>query len=60
MRELPPVCAPGQPYPYPFRERGAMQAPEERFELDGVTTRVFTWTYGGGWNRRDARVRRCV
>lgn len=57
MRELPPVSAPGQPYPYPFRERGAMQAPEERFELDGVTTRVFMWTYGGGWNRRDARVR---
>jgi len=57
MRELPPVSVPGQPYPHPYRERGAMQAPEERFEIDGATTRVFSWTYGGGWNRRDASVR---
>lgn len=57
MRELPPVSAPGQPYPDPFRERGAMAAPEERFEIDGATTRVFRWKYEGGWHRRDASVR---
>lgn len=34
-----------------------MSAPEERFEIDGTTTRVIRWSYGGGWTRRDARTR---
>ncbi|MBS2014211.1 MAG: hypothetical protein JST00_15085 [Deltaproteobacteria bacterium] len=55
---LPPVSCPGQPYPHPYRERGAMaSALEERFEIDGTTTRVIRWTYGGGWNRREPKVR---
>lgn len=57
MRELPPVSVPGQPYPHPYRERGGLQGPEERFEIDGATTRVIRWEYGGGWHRRDARAR---
>jgi hypothetical protein len=53
----PPATVPGQPYPHPFRARGAMSAPEERFEITGATTHVHRWTYGGGWTRRDFKTR---
>lgn len=54
---IPPASVPGQPYPHPFREQGALASPEVRFEIDGATTRVIRWEYGGCWIRTDVRSR---